>query len=613
MLKHYWKSFTNRPPSRLPAFGMAQSSSDLARHVAAAKRAVLRDCGGKADCQWLHSLERQASGPQAAISRGFRSKVRGRDSTRQRRARAADTESTAAAQDETAVKNVLAEEVAMNRKAGGANKKMESEETALLWEVKALLAQKQLVKQQVDRLMKQAASSTHPTAEHAHSVFKDLRSVLGGTFDSAASASSALARADRAAKIGKATAGVAKAAAAAHAKSPHPATSATDILDPEQRRKAEARKEETAKKAAENKEAAVEKAAEEEAQQRQQHKLARQRAKKEQARAREQARLDKDERERAREQEAGWVHVRKFVAPWDPCAEDAGVAADEAVQEPTSMCKDLSLIREAVQPEHGLGLLSLIQSRPLTPEWTSDSIAEGSVDEQVRATTGAERGEGRQESGLMGAMTRFNLKQQALNRRRLKLYIKVFGAAYKGEGSRRQSRAQGLPVDQYDTFTPRAAAAAAGPQSLSNGLLELVGLAPPTAPAAAGGDTKLQQLLHHISRSRPDWAQVTHDWDVVGEGVPALLRLSAHARTVLKHLSSRQSLAGSRVVSAQGGRVAVAVAEAGGRRVAVASALEVEEAQLLKAEESILLQRRQAAARALSSSRTAATREGRVY
>ena len=57
MLRHYWRGFTNRPPSRLPAFGMAQSVSDLERHVAAAKRAVVRDCGGKADCQWMHALD----------------------------------------------------------------------------------------------------------------------------------------------------------------------------------------------------------------------------------------------------------------------------------------------------------------------------------------------------------------------------------------------------------------------------------------------------------------------------------------------------------------------------------------------------------------------------
>ena len=65
-------------------------------------------------------------------------------------------------------------------------------------------------------------------------------------------------------------------------------------------------------------------------------------------------------------------------------------------------------------------------------------------------------------------------------------------------------------------------------------------------------------------------------------------------------------------MSVQGGRVAGAVAQAGGTRVAVTTALEVEEAQLLKAEETILLQRRRAAARALASSRAAARSDGRV-
>jgi len=94
-----------------------------------------------------------------------------------------------------------------------------------------------------------------------------------------------------------------------------------------------------------------------------------------------------------------------------------------------------------------------------------------------------------------------------------------------------------------------------------------------------------------------------------------MYRTSAHARTVLAHLSTRE-FASSRTrsdsVSVQGGRVAGAVAQAGGTRVAVATALVVEEAQLLKAEETILLQRRRAAARALASSRAAARSDGRV-
>ena len=39
MLRHYWKGFTSRPPSRLPAFGSAQSANDLARHASAARKA----------------------------------------------------------------------------------------------------------------------------------------------------------------------------------------------------------------------------------------------------------------------------------------------------------------------------------------------------------------------------------------------------------------------------------------------------------------------------------------------------------------------------------------------------------------------------------------------
>jgi hypothetical protein len=35
---------------------MAQTDSDLTRHIAAAQRAVTRDCGGMGDCEWMHAL-----------------------------------------------------------------------------------------------------------------------------------------------------------------------------------------------------------------------------------------------------------------------------------------------------------------------------------------------------------------------------------------------------------------------------------------------------------------------------------------------------------------------------------------------------------------------------
>ena len=40
------------------------------------------------------------------------------------------------------------------------------------------------------------------------------------------------------------------------------------------------------------------------------------------------------------------------------------------------------------------------------------------------------------------------------------------------------------------------------------------------------GDDKLQELLHHLSTSRPDWAQVTKAWDAVGTGLSLSLSLS---------------------------------------------------------------------------------------
>ena len=246
-----------------------------------------------------------------------------------------------------------------------------------------------------------------------------------------------LARADKAAKIG-----MSSYSANTSRRLASPTTSATAV-----QRKARVRAEQTAIAAAEQKEvvveaedeAATEANAEKEAvYQRQQHKLAQLHATRERARARERARLHVLARERKHEQQAGWVHVRKFVAPWDPCATDAVVTADEAVREPSAMCHDLALIRDASRPRDGLGLLSLIESRPVTPEWGGGVPPEGHDDGSVGNEAWDSVGGG---EGVMGVMTRINKKQEVLNRRRLKLYIKVFGAAYAGETSRRASRA----------------------------------------------------------------------------------------------------------------------------------------------------------------------------
>lgn len=193
----------------------------------------------------------------------------------------------------------------------------------------------------------------------------------------------------------------------------------------------------------------------------------------------------------------------------------------------------------------------------------------------------------------------------------MKLYIKVFGAPFKGEASRRDRRTDGKGAGG-EGATPNG--------SLADSLLAMVGLpaSPRTlkvrsaeaararAPVSGSGDTKLQQLLHHISRSRPDWAQVTHDWDSVGRAEPMLVRLSPRASAVLGASRGMAADPGWLHSSAAGARVAAvtaAVARAGGSRMAVSNALEVEEASLLKAEEKILLQRRASDARAIARAR----------
>ena len=78
-----------------------------------------------------------------------------------------------------------------------------SEEAALLWEVKALMAQKQLVQQQVRSLMSKAAATPGAHAAREHAVLNELESLLGSrhAVNIRASPSSVLARADKAAKM----------------------------------------------------------------------------------------------------------------------------------------------------------------------------------------------------------------------------------------------------------------------------------------------------------------------------------------------------------------------------------------------------------------------------
>jgi hypothetical protein len=268
------------------------------------------------------------------------------------------------------VRNVLAKEAALSKVGGddGAYsvKKMREEESALLWEVKALLAQKQLVrrkrpsteaketyyrgkrdllthtttqvKEQVHRLMKHAASSSSPHAAQASAVLKQLQTLLGGSSSFDQSASAVLTRAHTAAKL----------AAALQVKS-RTASTKDDVMAEHKVHKALTKKETKKEKAAtelhrlERREEAVRDAEKRE----QDEKALRVSAEREEARGAETA------RERAREEEEGWVHVDRFVAPWDPCKSGEEVEASDAVRQHRSMCRDLLFIRKATAPEHG--------------------------------------------------------------------------------------------------------------------------------------------------------------------------------------------------------------------------------------------------------------------
>jgi hypothetical protein len=118
------------------------------------------------------------------------------------------------------------------------------------------------------------------------------------------------------------------------------------------------------------------------------------------------------------------------------------------------MCNDLSLIRATSAPAKRLGtqntrftstkvqiltqkvffkgLLSLVESRPATAAWTSESASERTEGAEADASRGGGGGSSRASS--LGAferqMERLNAEQTALNRRRLKLYIKVHYMLY---------------------------------------------------------------------------------------------------------------------------------------------------------------------------------------
>jgi hypothetical protein len=292
MLEHSWREFTRRPPSRLPAFGMAQSDADLSRHAAAARRAVTRDCGSRADCAWMHSSDGLDGG---AGGRGAGLVV----SSGEHGEEALSRDDNGAA-ERAAVKEVLAKEVAFNQKEDGsiypASANLKMEESELLWEVKAMIAQKQLVRQQVDKLI--------GGGERAHQVGQQvgkrqyLRQLVGKLIGWPSSSSSSLSTL----RAGMSDTGSARAksvllklqralgpVAHAHTPSVRPHASAERSV-----------------------------------------------AGKAQTRT-----LLRERRRLARE---GWVVVDEFVAPWDPCSAGAAVAAEEAVRQHRSLCSDLSLV-----------------------------------------------------------------------------------------------------------------------------------------------------------------------------------------------------------------------------------------------------------------------------
>ena len=406
------------------------------------------------------------------------------------------------------MQGVLAEEVKMNQEETGSifpkNAALAKAESKLVSEAKALLAQKRLVQEHVQALLRDDAHDPHAAA-----VFHDLQAALRAPATPASRATSRKSsqpkpRSDKKQSLASPRA-VTGAAAPAHAGTGEATFHASKVSADGVKLRQLAKVPMNRDKKRERAQATTAGQTWIAAQGHQGHHRLSQAASPNGAPT-----PDEDDTSGAdseavapqslQEEGDAWEYVGEYVPPWDPCSPRAVVTAREAVREYDSMCADVSYVRAATRPRDAMSLLSVVESR--------------SVDAASGVGDHGWGGPGREDGacGGQGEMLRINDRQAALNRKRFKLYVDVFGAVFPGEGE------QAVSTVSPEKLSAPAVQASDREQSMTQSILSLMGLGVPPAQAksSAFGDSALQALLRQIHRHKPDWARIAKVWAKLG-------------------------------------------------------------------------------------------------
>ena len=402
--------------------------------------------------------------------------------------------------EEKAVQGVLAEEVKMNQQETGnifpKNAALAKAESALVSEAKALLAQKRLVQEHVQALLRDDAHDPHAAA-----VFHDLQAALGPPATPASRAPSRKSsqpkpRSDKK-KSHASQRDVTGAAAPTHAGTGEAMLDASKVSADGAKLRQLAKVPMNRDKMRERAQATTAGQTWTAAQGHQGHHRSSLAASPNGAPTPDEGDTSGADSEAVgpqslQEEGDAWEYVGEFVPPWDPCSPRAVVTAREAVREYDSMCADVSYVRAATRPRDALSLLSVVEFRPV-------DAASGVGDHGWG-------GHGRHDGACGGQreMLRINDRQAALNRKRFKLYVDVFGAVFPGEGE------QAVSTVSPGKLSAPGVQASDREQSMTQSILSLMGLGVPPAQAksSAFGDSALQALLRQIHRHKPDWARI---------------------------------------------------------------------------------------------------------
>ena len=184
------------------------------------------------------------------------------------------------------------------------------------------------------------------------------------------------------------------------------------------------------------------------------------------------------------------------------------------VRDVGDMCAVVSALRD--RGVDGLGDKALTHFIPLTGSKQLSSQSPWKLHRTTSSSSSSVR--------ARHALGRLDRRQVRLNRRRLSLYVRFFGAPTSGE----QRRGHGGGGSGGEESV----------RGMADMMLNIIGL--PAKRARRAGDDALRGLLRRSKVGKADWGAVTRWWDAVGRGRDGVLALDPGANKVLS-LSGRDA------------------------------------------------------------------------